>query len=51
MTSWGYRNVPPVDNDELIDWGVRAATAMELVNGRKYNVGSAGKTLYLAGMV
>ena len=49
LTSWGYRNDPPLDNDELIRWGNTAAAAIRSLHGTKYDVGSAGSTLYLAG--
>ena len=49
LTSWGYRTDPPVDNAELLQWGNEAANAIKSLYGTKYDVGSAGSTLYLAG--
>jgi len=49
LTSWGYRTDPPVDNNELLKWGNEAAAAIKSLHGTKYEVGSAGSTLYLAG--
>ena len=49
LTSWGYRTDPPVDNAELLQWGNDAANAIKSLYGTKYDVGSAGSTLYLAG--
>ena len=49
LTSWGYRTDPPVDNAELLQWGNEAANAIKSLYGTKYDVGSAGGTLYLAG--
>ena len=49
LTSWGYRTDPPVDNAELLQWGNEAADAIKSLYGTKYDVGSAGSTLYLAG--
>jgi hypothetical protein len=48
LTSWGYTYELPVDNDNLLRIGNRAAEAIETVNGRKYLVGPAS-LLGLAG--
>ena len=49
LTSFGYRNEPPVDNHKLLKWGNDAAAAIKSLYGTEYKVGSAGSTLYLAG--
>ena len=49
LTSFGYRNDPPVDNEELLKWGNEAAAAIKSLHDTRYEVGSAGSTLYLAG--
>ena len=49
LTSFGYRNEPPVDNEKLLKWGNDAKAAIKSLYGTEYQVGSAGSTLYLAG--
>jgi len=49
LTSFGYRNKPPVDNEKLLKWGNDAKNAIKSLYGTEYEVGSAGATLYLAG--
>jgi hypothetical protein len=49
LTSWGYTDKLPADNDELVRIGNSAAEAIKLVNGREYTVGAAGVVLYPAG--
>ena len=51
LTSWGYRADPPVDHKELMKWGNEAAAAIKSIRGTKYEVGSAGSTLYFAGNI
>ena len=50
LTSFGYRNKPPVDNEKLLKWGNDAKDAIKSLYGTEYEVGSAGATLYLAGI-
>ena len=49
LTSWGYTNKLPSDNELLLSIGNAAAAAIKKVNGRDYTVGPAGAVLYPAG--
>ena len=49
LTSWGYTNQLPSDNELLLSIGNAAAAAIKKVNGRDYAVGPAGVVLYPAG--
>lgn len=48
LTSWGYTSKHAPDHDKLIHLGLKAAKAMEAVNGREYEVETAAG-LYPAG--
>lgn len=49
LTSWGYTNELPADNEMLIGVGNRIAEAMKQSSGRIYKVGPAGVIFYAAG--
>ena len=49
LTSWGYLTETPDDIDDLMDWGKRAAKALESYRGTKYQVATASGGLYIAG--
>ena len=44
LTSWGYTNTPALDNDKLMDFGLRVTKAIIGVHGRHYGVEAAGKS-------
>jgi hypothetical protein len=50
LTSWGYTDQLPVDNNEQLRIANKAAEAIEKVNGRKYDkIGPANTVIYPAG--
>ena len=49
LTSWGYKRQLPADDERIEKLSKAAVEAMEAVNGRKYEFGPAGMTLYPAG--
>ena len=48
LTSWGYTTQQALDNDKLIDFGLRVTKDTAAVHGRKYDVETAAG-LYPAG--
>ena len=48
LTSWGYTTQRALDNDKLIDFGLRVTKDIAAVHGRQYDVETAAG-LYPAG--